>query len=372
MITRLERHKQALDYCTYCPKLCTFACPVSNAEKREAVTPWAKMTLANLLRKGLVPLEHDTVEPLYHCLACRLCTTYCKHEIEVGEVLTDARALLIEKGVVHPRLQQLREAMVGMENPNGTDLAGTLKTLVPERYFVDDAQAVYWPDWESLSALPNEIRATFSLFEKLGIDYISCYTGPGFCAGLPLYRAGFHREFKELAKQVAERLMNYKLIVCSSPEAVYTLKALYLELGYNFSDRVMHISQCLDSYLSGMEIANKLEDIPAYHSSAYLTRYLGEESRVQAILNNVSKHQPVSLVWEGKSSYPSGTLDVYEWMFPEAADAISRECLRQAVEVRAELIVTDSPKEALALSKVRQADDPSVKTLAEVLDACLT
>ena len=33
--------------CAFCPKMCRSACAVSEAEKRETVTPWAKMALPN-------------------------------------------------------------------------------------------------------------------------------------------------------------------------------------------------------------------------------------------------------------------------------------------------------------------------------------
>ena len=42
----LAESKVALETCTYCPKLCRTVCPVSNAEPREALTPWGKMSSA--------------------------------------------------------------------------------------------------------------------------------------------------------------------------------------------------------------------------------------------------------------------------------------------------------------------------------------
>src|SRR5690606_21614357 len=42
----LAAHDEALQKCVYCPKLCRTACPVSNVEATETVTPWGKMSLA--------------------------------------------------------------------------------------------------------------------------------------------------------------------------------------------------------------------------------------------------------------------------------------------------------------------------------------
>ena len=42
----LEPRRDALEKCVFCPKLCRSACPVSNAEPRETITPWGKMSMA--------------------------------------------------------------------------------------------------------------------------------------------------------------------------------------------------------------------------------------------------------------------------------------------------------------------------------------
>ena len=40
------KHGRNARACVFCPKLCRSACPVSNAEPRETVTPWGKMSMA--------------------------------------------------------------------------------------------------------------------------------------------------------------------------------------------------------------------------------------------------------------------------------------------------------------------------------------
>ena len=41
-----------LDDCTFCPKMCRHACPVSTASGRETYIPQAKMDRLNQLRLG--------------------------------------------------------------------------------------------------------------------------------------------------------------------------------------------------------------------------------------------------------------------------------------------------------------------------------
>jgi Fe-S oxidoreductase len=370
-MTRLDRHQKALDYCTYCPKLCTFACPVSNAEQQEAVTPWAKMTLANLLRKGHLPFDAEIVEPLYHCLACRLCTSYCKHEIDVGQVLTDARAELVDRGVVHPRLTRLQENWESFDNPYGIDLSDWLRELIGPERFVTDAQAVYFPGADTIAHRPSEITATFSLFDKLGVDYVGCYTGHQLAAGMTLYRAGFRRDFSIRAERLAHQLLRYKLILTSSPQTYYTLTALFLELDINLTGRVRHVLDLVWPLTKRRKLADPPKGVPTIHDPSYEARYLRRMDQPREIVQALYGLEPVEMVYQRVSAYASGQQSVYTLMFPESGNRIAAERLRQAREVNASAILTTSPAAASALETARNDQDPTVSTLTELLDACL-
>jgi len=53
----LEARRAELELCAYCPKLCRAACPVSNAEPREVLIPWGKMTTAYFMARGMAPAD---------------------------------------------------------------------------------------------------------------------------------------------------------------------------------------------------------------------------------------------------------------------------------------------------------------------------
>ncbi len=86
-----ERHAE-LETCAYCPRLCRAACPVSNADPREALTPYGKMT--SLLSR------HDDASNMlaFACTGCGACTTACRHQNPVGQVLIEGRASLAAVG----------------------------------------------------------------------------------------------------------------------------------------------------------------------------------------------------------------------------------------------------------------------------------
>jgi Fe-S oxidoreductase len=95
----LEPHRTTLEKCVYCPKLSRAACPVSNVEANETVTPWGKMSMAYFAGRGDVPIDKAHADPAWACTGCYACRERCDHKNEVATVLTDARAEMFERGV---------------------------------------------------------------------------------------------------------------------------------------------------------------------------------------------------------------------------------------------------------------------------------
>ncbi len=104
-----DTHVKELETCGYCPKLCRSVCSVSNAEPRESLTPWGKMTGTWLAARGDLPLEKSVTELAYACCGCLRCTDFCKHENPVAETLFAARSELRERGAAPPSVERAYE-----------------------------------------------------------------------------------------------------------------------------------------------------------------------------------------------------------------------------------------------------------------------
>src|SRR5207253_900115 len=92
-VTALQR---AQELCEFCPQMCRFACPVSEAARREALTPWAKASLAALSAR-----EPDASAALAFagCTGCDRCAHHCAHGNDVKGILFAARATAVRAGV---------------------------------------------------------------------------------------------------------------------------------------------------------------------------------------------------------------------------------------------------------------------------------
>ena len=119
----------ATELCTFCPRLCSHACPVSLASAREALTPQAKMASLALLQKA--PDEATAAElapPLYGCTGCGACTTACLHHVEPGSVLMRGRALAGARYVVSNRI----DSEVVLARTKMKDLPAAVSNATPD------------------------------------------------------------------------------------------------------------------------------------------------------------------------------------------------------------------------------------------------
>ena len=111
-------HARALDYCTFCPRLCHFACPSALGESSETASAWGLMTLANLDRKGEISLHDGGSDHLWECASCGRCTDFCKHGNPVVDVIAIARAMQVARDVIPAAIREMKARFVSDGAPN--------------------------------------------------------------------------------------------------------------------------------------------------------------------------------------------------------------------------------------------------------------
>lgn len=202
-LTLLEPHRASLEKCVYCPKLCRAACPVSDIEANETVTPWGKMSMAYFAGRGDVPIDAPHAEPAWACSGCHACRERCDHRNEVAAILGDARAELFARGAAPPaakavaagfreRAEALRGAVEELEaervdaGPHRDKGPGGPVTVLLGCGYVRHAPEVAREALDAIEALlgapARPVRA---------------------CCGLPLLYAGDRRGFEEAARRLA-------------------------------------------------------------------------------------------------------------------------------------------------------------------------
>lgn len=204
----LAPHESALEKCVYCPKLSRAACPVSNVEANETVTPWGKMSMAYFAGRGDVPIDSVHAEPAWACSACYGCRERCEHANPVADVLADARAELFSAGVAPPaavvvaeeharRCEQNRE---GVARLDGDALQSARVAVLVGCSYVRHHPEIADDIWQVATTLVRgEVRAIRA------------------CCGLPLLHAGDRDGLRQAEDELAAELEGVDRLIVADP-----------------------------------------------------------------------------------------------------------------------------------------------------------
>lgn len=310
-----------LDNCSYCPKLCRFACPVSEASGREPYTPQAKMDRLNQLRRGRMPWTPDTTEPLYACTGCRQCTTECLHGNEPGLVLFAGRAAATARGAGHPALAGYPERF---RNREQRLVEAVHEHIAPER-FADSAPVGYWPGCDALDKGLEDLDAALRLFDAMGEEDVRMVSTGQACGGYPLLAAGLPDMFRWHATRVAAALRPYPTVVINCSACLYTMRVQYRAEGVALSSEVLSLAEFL---------ARRAERVPAaatrrsvyYHDPCYMARYADVRDAPRRALARVATLQ--ELPGSGADTECCGGAGLLPKTMPEVADQMARRRLR--------------------------------------------
>jgi Fe-S oxidoreductase len=253
-----------LDYCTFCPKMCRHACPVSTASGRETHIPQVKMDRLNQLRLGRESWSQDATDPLWACTGCRHCTMYCDHGNEPGLVLFTGRAAAVAKGTTHPALTGYPDRFRAREARLSAQLATTFADRI-----ATEGELGYWPGCDAIDKNPTDIAAALALFDRVGLA-ASVVDAPQACGGYPLLAAGHRDLFRWHAGRVAAALRGFRKVAVNCSACLYAMRAQYAAEGVHLRPEIVSLADVLAAQ-SFASPANKRSVY--YHDPCYHARY---------------------------------------------------------------------------------------------------
>jgi len=364
---RLDDVHREIEYCTFCPKLCRFACPVANAERRETTTPWGRQTLLHLVQAGQAQLDAELTDVLHRCLSCLRCREFCKHEIEVPRAMRAARALAREQGHEPAAVADLRDSFRRHGNPDGFDGLERLRTLVPERYRVAGARAALFLGCAVLDEATDLVAPLLRVLEGVGVDYVAVHSGADQCCGLPLYEAGDREAFVEHGRRLLVQLGGYRTVVAPCPACAYTLRALLPENGLEHGIEVLHVTEFLARRRGALDL---LPGGPptTYFDPCYLGRYLGVYEAPRQLLAMALGRAPREFQRSRNEAACCGGGSLVRRVAPATADACAAAVVAEAREreqAGGEILATACPRCRQSFRAV--AGDLVVQDVVELL-----
>jgi Fe-S oxidoreductase len=355
----LESRRDALEKCVFCPKLCRSACPVSNAEPRETITPWGKMSAAWQSAHGDVPMSSSHAAPAWACTGCFACRESCDHRNVVADVLLDARDALAQKGVAPPGARRAlarfphhdartRAAARALAAACAQATPATSPRAPRVRADAGDALLV---GCGYLRAAKREARDAVDAATALSGHAVALVEG---CCGLPLLLAGDSRGFVEQARAVARSLANYDRVWVADAGCALSLKRRYPDAGVTLRPAVETLVEAAARRLESLTPIGRLDerDGPVrWHDPCQLGRGLGVYDAPRLILTRALGRAPDELDDRRERAICSGAGGLLPSTMPAVARAIADERLHAHARAGGGRIVTACASSLIALRR---------------------
>lgn len=361
----LAPHQERYELCAFCPKMCRFSCPVAEADARETLTPWAKMSAPFLAARGALPFD-AAVETAWACTGCAHCTEYCLHGNDVASALAGLRAAGVAAGLPSPVADSVRKAYEKAGNPTGRPLAPALRELVPSSLRNDDAPIVFLPGCTAPAKEPESVRAAVKVMERLGSEGVGI-PADAACCGSALWWAGLPERFDDHAHAFAKAYGRRKTIVVADASCAWTLCALYPERGHRMRAHVLHVSEWLAGFFRErvLKTREKVKGPFLYHDPCWLSRRLDVVDEPRAVLAAVVADGAREFAWNRRDTVCCGGGALLAEAFPATADRMARSRASEAREAGA-TIVTSCPS---CLRRFKEAGDEAWDLLSLVARA---
>ena len=280
MTDLLERHRQAYAYCAYCPKVCRFACPVSDATHTETTSTWGKMTGAFLAVGGRRPLESTGARALYACTGCMRCRSFCAHENEVGYALFSARKLALEREQAPPGAHSTIETFERSGNPFGRDLGAEISR---HRTSHRRGGVALFPGCSTVAKRPELLDDALAVSGELG-EPLGIADAASHCCGYPLYAAGEVDRFAQHARKLALAIDLHPALAVLDPGCAYTFIVVYPRFGVRLRASIRTLVEVVASRLNQAPVHAPLQESATYHDACHLGRGLGQYDEPRRLL----------------------------------------------------------------------------------------
>jgi Fe-S oxidoreductase len=294
--------RRAAELCEFCPKMCRFACPVSEADPREALTPWGKVSLA-ALTAGVGRAPDASVALAFHgCTGCLRCQVYCAHGQDVPTLLFAARGVAMRSGVAPAGAQGLPARFADRGHAEEGDRQAQLRELRAQ----DEARGgaeheggpVLFAGCEALAHSPASALDALAAARALGAP-LRLAPDAAVCCGLPLLEGGHTEAFAAHALRTRDTLATAAPrrdgkpqpvhLVALSPSCARTLRDRYPGHGAALpaGSVIEHVTTFLARALAvrpDLLARPKLPGPIAWHDPCELARGLGETEAPRALL----------------------------------------------------------------------------------------
>jgi dimethylglycine catabolism B len=314
-LAMLDDRRVALETCGYCPKLSRAACPVSEAEGSEALTPWGKMTFTWYVARGDLPPDRELSALPWGCTGCFGCRERCEHKNPVAETLVAARAAYRELGLFPAGAEGL-ERLLAARRTRAAARASTLGA--------PDAGTALVVGCGYLTGRGGEAADAVRVARAL-LGPISVLSG---CCGVATREAGFPERADAERRALLEETRGRRLVVLDAGCALALQNHGAQTLVEVAAERLDHFRPLA------------ARGPTRWHDPCRLSRGLGLVREPRAVLERALGSPPLEFDRRGPYGACAGSGALLPFTMPRTARAIARDRMAEHERLGGGTIVT--------------------------------
>jgi Fe-S oxidoreductase len=218
---------------SYCPKMCTYACPVTSATGREDAVPWTFHRTVSDLASGRLPVSAEVATRLTACSGCLACRVPCVFDQDVPAQVRAGRAALVDAGVAAPAVTEALAHVAAGRAPTG----GVLPSApAPD---VDAATVVVAGCRDDAASLDATVQLLRAAGERVAVVV------PAGCCGALLDDLGAREAGQRARTRLAEGVGAQAAtgVVATDPHCLPSLAAV----GLDPTDLASHLAAAVDA-----------------------------------------------------------------------------------------------------------------------------
>ncbi|MGC9149571.1 MAG: (Fe-S)-binding protein [Candidatus Micrarchaeia archaeon] len=194
-------------------------------------------------------------------------------------------------------------------------------------------------------------------YEKIFSKFVDFIELPNMnCCGSPVLNAGYEKDFEDLKNKNIEVLKKHKVkeIITNCPACFYTFKQVYkIE---NEKIKIEHATTKILEAIKEKKIKIKkmLNEEVTYHDPCYLGRYSKIYEEPRGILKAIGC-EILEMDFNRENSYCCGGGGGLQANFTRISLEISKERIKQALETKANFLVTACPQCYIVLKRALES-----------------
>lgn len=356
-----QKSRDNIEACRFC-WMCHHICPIGNATGQERNGARARALGLSLVARDAIEYTDDVVNNVYECALCGGCVTDCITGLDPVLFTKEARKMAALEDRLPEYISKMLDIYEGCGNIYGEakseKLAEKIKSL-------KKADTLFFIGMDGTYKTPCNAVKAIELMEKIGKPFTVLENEPdsGYAMN---FMVGAVEETSEIAKKTAKALADYKTVVCYDANDAAMFLREYKEWGIEVVPKIITFTAYIAENITELGV-KKTDKAYTVQDPAALVRDIEETEELRKIVEAMGENREMLL--NRKATMLAGNLIMNEYI-PEVMEKVAENRWINAINMKAETVVTASPAEYALLNAVKP-EGVELKTVEEAVLECL-